>query len=153
MFISRTKRAEELADRLCKDGYRKGIPRAARKTGENRKTRTHSLKVKSLWLQHPPLGWGWTKRMSGWLFTMIFPTRWKTTFRKPEGREGDESISAECYILYNDDDLNKHFVLLNQTKLQIQEIQQVWEGHKKPDGNKENRVQVCFGYSKKSRMG
>ena len=27
------------------------------------------------------------------------------------------------------------------------------EGHKKPDGNKENNVQVCFGYSKKSRMG
>ena len=48
------------------------------------------------------------------------------------GRAGrDESIQAECYILYNEADLDKHFMLLNHTKLTINEIQQVWMAIKK----------------------
>ncbi|MBO5522953.1 MAG: RecQ family ATP-dependent DNA helicase, partial [Roseburia sp.] len=47
------------------------------------------------------------------------------------GRAGrDENIQAECYVLFNEDDLDKHFILLNQTKLSIGEIQQVWKGVK-----------------------
>ena len=33
-------------------------------------------------------------------------------------------------VLFNDEDLNKHFILLNQTKLSIQEIQQIWKAIK-----------------------
>lgn len=33
-------------------------------------------------------------------------------------------------MLYNDNDLDKHFILLNQTKLSISEIQQVWRAVK-----------------------
>ena len=39
-------------------------------------------------------------------------------------------MQAECYVLYNDNDLDKHFILLNQTKLSISEIQQVWKAIK-----------------------
>lgn len=47
------------------------------------------------------------------------------------GRAGrNERIEAECYVLFNEDDLNKHFVLLNQTKLSFKEIQQVWKAIK-----------------------
>lgn len=47
------------------------------------------------------------------------------------GRAGrDQSIQAECYILYNENDLDKHFLLLNQTKITINEIQQVWRAIK-----------------------
>ncbi len=47
------------------------------------------------------------------------------------GRAGrDENIQAECYVLFNENDLDKHFILLNQTKLSISEIQQVWKGIK-----------------------
>lgn len=47
------------------------------------------------------------------------------------GRAGrDENIQAECYVLFNENDLDKHFILLNQTKLSINEIQQVWKGIK-----------------------
>jgi ATP-dependent DNA helicase RecQ len=31
-------------------------------------------------------------------------------------------MQAECYVLFNDDDLGEHFILLNQTKLSIKEI-------------------------------
>lgn len=44
------------------------------------------------------------------------------------GRAGrDENIDAECFVLFNEADLDKHFMLLNQTKLSISEIQQVWK--------------------------
>ncbi len=47
------------------------------------------------------------------------------------GRAGrDESLDAKCYVLFNDNDLDKHFILLNQTKLSISEIQQVWRAIK-----------------------
>lgn len=47
------------------------------------------------------------------------------------GRAGrDEKLQAECYVLFNDEDLNKHFILLNQTKLSLSEIQQVWKAIK-----------------------
>ncbi len=47
------------------------------------------------------------------------------------GRAGrDSELLAECYVLFNDKDLDKHFMLLNQTKLSIGEIQQVWKAIK-----------------------
>ena len=47
------------------------------------------------------------------------------------GRAGrDQSIEAECYVLYNEGELDKHFLLLNQTKITINEIQQVWRAIK-----------------------
>lgn len=57
------------------------------------------------------------------------------------GRAGrDPSLQAECYVLFNDEDLDKHFILLNQTKLSISEIQQVWKAIK--DLTK-NRSTIC----------
>lgn len=47
------------------------------------------------------------------------------------GRAGrDPQLEAECFVLYSDSDLDKHFQLLNQTKLSIGEIQQVWKAIK-----------------------
>ena len=55
--------------------------------------------------------------MWAWLFTMKF--RFAGKLYSGSGKGGDETISAECFVLYNEDDLNKHFILLNQTKLSI----------------------------------
>lgn len=47
------------------------------------------------------------------------------------GRAGrGEEINAKCYVLFNEEDLNKHFILLNQTRLHIKEIQQIWKSIK-----------------------
>ncbi|MCL2152747.1 MAG: RecQ family ATP-dependent DNA helicase [Oscillospiraceae bacterium] len=44
------------------------------------------------------------------------------------GRAGrDENISANCYVLFTDEDLNKRFIMLNQSKITRKEIQQVWK--------------------------
>jgi ATP-dependent DNA helicase RecQ len=43
------------------------------------------------------------------------------------GRAGrDQNIKANCYVLFNNEDLDRHFMQLNRTKISIQEIQQIW---------------------------
>ena len=47
------------------------------------------------------------------------------------GRAGrDPHLLAECIILFNENDLDKHFILQNQTKLTQNEINQVWKAVK-----------------------
>jgi ATP-dependent DNA helicase RecQ len=47
------------------------------------------------------------------------------------GRAGrKEDLDASCYILFDEKDLNKHFALLNNTKLNHKEIAQIWRGIK-----------------------
>ena len=51
------------------------------------------------------------------------------------GRAGrDENITADCYVLFNEQDLDKHFTLLNQTRLNQKEIQQIWKAIKNLTG-------------------
>lgn len=57
------------------------------------------------------------------------------------GRAGrDPALNADCYVLYNDKDLDKHFILHNQSKLTMNEIQSVWRAIK--DLTK-NRPTIC----------
>lgn len=47
------------------------------------------------------------------------------------GRAGrDPKIQAQCFILFNEEDLNKHFSLLQNTKLNQKEIAQIWRAIK-----------------------
>ncbi len=47
------------------------------------------------------------------------------------GRAGRDFLKrANCYILYNIDDLDNHFNLLNYSKVSIKEISQIWSGIK-----------------------
>ncbi len=41
-----------------------------------------------------------------------------------------EALNADCFILYVEDDLDKHFSLLQNTKLNLKEIQQIWKAIK-----------------------
>lgn len=66
------------------------------------------------------------------------------------GRAGrDQSMKAECYVLYNDADLDKHFILLNQTKVSLSDIQQVWQAIKKMTGA---RSRICCSALEIARM-
>jgi len=67
------------------------------------------------------------------------------------GRAGrDESINADCYVLFNDDDLNKHFYMLNQSKLSIKEIQQVWKALKELTKDRYEISQSALEIARKS---
>jgi ATP-dependent DNA helicase RecQ len=44
------------------------------------------------------------------------------------GRKAD--LEADCHLLFDENDLNEHFALLNQTKLSQKEVAQIWRGIK-----------------------
>jgi len=47
------------------------------------------------------------------------------------GRAGrDENLTAECHVLFSETDLDQHFTMLNQAKLNIREIGQLWKAVK-----------------------
>lgn len=65
------------------------------------------------------------------------------------GRAGrDQNINALCYILYNEEDLNKHFDLLRQTKISQKEISQVWSGIKKATTSRNEFTKTSLEISK-----
>ncbi|NOQ74046.1 MAG: RecQ family ATP-dependent DNA helicase [Crocinitomix sp.] len=67
------------------------------------------------------------------------------------GRAGrDEKIRAKCYILFNEEDLNKHFSLLQQTKLNQKEIKDIWGAIKNQAKYREKLSQSALEIAKKS---
>jgi len=53
-------------------------------------------------------------------------------------------------VLYNDEDLNKHFNMLNQTKLSQKEIQQIWKALKELIRSRESISQSALEIAKKA---
>lgn len=67
------------------------------------------------------------------------------------GRAGrDEKIKANCYILYSEEDLNKHFSLLQQTKLNHKEIKDIWRAIKVQAKFRDKLSQSALEIAKKS---
>lgn len=65
------------------------------------------------------------------------------------GRAGrKESIQANCYILYNESDLNKHFSLLQQTKINKKEIEEIWRSLKNQSKNRSKISQSALQIAK-----
>jgi ATP-dependent DNA helicase RecQ len=67
------------------------------------------------------------------------------------GRAGrDERIEAKCYILFSEEDLNKHFSLLQQTKLNHKEIKDIWRAIKGQSKYRDKISQSALEIAKKS---
>jgi ATP-dependent DNA helicase RecQ len=67
------------------------------------------------------------------------------------GRAGrDEKINAKCFILYTDDDLNKHFNLLQQSKLNHKEIKDIWRAIKSQAKHRGKISQSALEIAKRS---
>jgi len=65
------------------------------------------------------------------------------------GRAGrNEAIEAKCYILYNESDLNKHFSLLQQTKINKKEIGEIWRSLKQQSKNRSKISQSALQIAK-----
>ena len=53
-------------------------------------------------------------------------------YMQESGRAGRKvDLQAKCYVLFNNDDLNDHFAMLNNTKLSQKEVYQIWQGIKR----------------------
>lgn len=131
IYVSRTRRAYELAKRLSSDGYCSKPYHG--KMNKQEKTENQDAFIRgevTIMVATSAFGMGVDKKDVGMVIHYEISDSLEN-YVQEAGRAGrDERISADCYVLYNDEDLNKHFILLNQTKLSFQEIQQIWKAIK-----------------------
>lgn len=131
IYVSRTHRAYMLAERLVKDGF------SARpyhgKMDAQEKTANQNAFIEGevqIMVATSAFGMGVDKKDVGMVIHFEISDSLENYIQEA-GRAGrDEKIVADCFVLFNEEDLSKHFILLNQTKLSIREIQQIWKAIK-----------------------
>lgn len=131
VYVSRTKRTREISAHLCADGIRalpfNGKMDAADKIRNQEAFMNGDARVI---VATSAFGMGVDKKDVGLVVHYDISDSLEA-YVQEAGRAGrDPHMEAECYVLYSDSDLDKHFILLNQTKLSISEIQQVWKAVK-----------------------
>lgn len=131
IYVSRTKRTLELAARLTQDGY-KALPFNGKMDSDDKTANQEAFmndQVRII-VATSAFGMGVDKKDVGLVIHYDISDSLEN-YVQEAGRAGrDPQLNARCYVLYSDNDLDKHFILLNQTKLSISEIQQVWKAVK-----------------------
>ncbi len=131
VYVSRTKRTFELADKLTRDGM-KALPFNGKMNADEKVQNQDAFmsdKVRII-VATSAFGMGVDKSDVGLVVHYDISDSLEN-YVQEAGRAGrDPHLSAKCFVLYSDNDLDKHFILLNQTKLSISEIQQVWKAVK-----------------------
>jgi ATP-dependent DNA helicase RecQ len=131
IYVSRTKRAHDLAKRLTDDGFEARAYHGQMDRRERIENQNAFMngEVRTM-VATSAFGMGVDKKDVGMVIHYEISDSLEN-YVQEAGRAGrDESVDADCYVLFNDEDLNKHFILLNQTKLSIKEIQQIWRAIK-----------------------
>lgn len=131
IYVSRTKRAYKLAQRLCEDGF-DARPYHGKMDKEEKTTNQNAFIAGEvdIMVATSAFGMGVDKKDVGMVIHYEISDSLEN-YVQEAGRAGrDEAINADCYVLFNEDDLDKHFILLNQTKLDQKEINQVWKAIK-----------------------
>jgi len=131
IYVSRTRKAYLLAERLTKDGFHAKPYHG--KMDVKEKTANQNAFVSGeipIMVATSAFGMGVDKKDVGMVVHYEISDSLENYIQEA-GRAGrDENIEADCFVLFNEEDLSKHFILLNQTKLSIKEIQQVWKAIK-----------------------
>ena len=141
IYVSRTRVTTELAQKLNRDGL-SALPFHG-KMDPNDKIANQNAFIANrvqIMVATSAFGMGVDKKDVGLVVHYDISDSLEN-YVQEAGRAGrDPMTEAKCYVLYSDHDLDKHFILLNQTKLSISEIQQVWKAIK--DFTKQKK-QIC----------
>ena len=131
VYVSRTKRVRELVAKLSQDGF--DVLGFHGKMDRSEKSRHQEAFLRGevpIMVATSAFGMGVDKKDVGAVIHYDISDSLENYIQEA-GRAGrDEQVQADCFILFNDEDLSKHFILLNQTKLSIKEIQQIWKAIK-----------------------
>ena len=131
IYVSRTRKAYSLAERLTEDGFNAKPYHG--KMDAKEKTANQDAFIKGeipIMVATSAFGMGVDKKDIGMVIHYEISDSLENYIQEA-GRAGrDENMTADCFVLFNEEDLGKHFILLNQTKLSIKEIQQVWKAIK-----------------------
>ena len=151
IYVSRIKNAMELAKRLTDDGYEARPYHGKMDKKEKSKNQEEFIKGEvDIMVATSAFGMGVDKKDVGMVVHYDIPGSLED-YVQEAGRAGrDQSINARCYVLFNDGDLDKHFILLNQTKISIQEIQQIWIAIKNTTKFRSNMSNSALEIAKKA---
>ncbi len=131
VYVSRTRRAYKLAERLTKDGFNAKPYHG--KMDKDEKTANQNAFMNNevnIMVATSAFGMGVDKSNVEKVIHYDISDSLENYIQEA-GRAGrDEKIEADCYVLFNEEDLDKHFILLNQTKISSKEINQVWKAIK-----------------------
>ncbi len=131
IYVSRTKKAYKLAESLTADGFNAKPYHG--KMAKEEKTENQNAFIEGsvdIMVATSAFGMGVDKSNVGMVIHYDISDSLEN-YVQEAGRAGrDENITAECFVLFNEEDLDKHFILLNQTKLDIKEINQIWKAVK-----------------------
>ena len=142
VYVTRTKAAEDLAARLVRDGLDARAFHGQMETRVKVQNQDDFINDRvRIIVATSAFGMGVDKSDVGLVVHYEISDSLENYIQEA-GRAGrDVHSEADCYVLYNDDDLNRHFILLNQTKLTFSEINQVWRAIK---GLTQKRDLVCI---------
>ena len=131
IYVSRTIRAFKLAEQLVKDGFNAKPYHGKMDKKDKTENQNAFLSGETqIMVATSAFGMGVDKKDVGLVIHYEISDSLENYIQEA-GRAGrDENISADCFVLFNEEDLSKHFILLNQTKLSIREIQQIWKAIK-----------------------
>ena len=131
VYVSRTKRTRMLAEKLCADGF-KARPFNGKMDSTEKQENQEAFINDEVQIIVATSAFGMGVDKSNVKLVIHYDISDSLeNYVQEAGRAGrDQSLQAECYVLFNDGDLDKHFILLNQTKLSISEIQQIWKAIK-----------------------
>ncbi|MCX2680039.1 RecQ family ATP-dependent DNA helicase [Galbibacter sp. EGI 63066] len=131
IYVSRTRKAYLLAERLTNDGFNAKPYHGKMDKQEKSENQDAFINGETqIMVATSAFGMGVDKKDVGMVIHYEISDSLENYIQEA-GRAGrDENIVADCFVLFNEEDLSKHFILLNQTKLSIKEIQQVWKAIK-----------------------
>lgn len=131
IYVSRTRKAYLLAERLSKDGFNAKPYHGKMDKQEKSENQDSFINGDTqIMVATSAFGMGVDKKDVGMVIHYEISDSLEN-YVQEAGRAGrDENIVADCFVLFNEEDLGKHFILQNQTKLSIKEIQQVWKAIK-----------------------
>ena len=128
VYVSRTKRTRLLAEKLTRDGYR-ALPFNGQMEADDKIANQDAFMTDKVRIIVAPtaFGLGVDKSDEG-LVVHYDISDSLDNYVQEAGRAGrDPHLEARCFVLYSDADLDKHYILLNQTKLSISEIHLEWK--------------------------
>lgn len=131
IYVSRVRRTVEIANRLCQDGF-SALPYNGKMDSTDKIANQNAFinGEAQIIVATSAFGMGVDKKDVKLVIHYDISDSLEN-YVQEAGRAGrDASIDADCYVLFNDEDLDKHFILLNQTKLSLSEIQQIWRAVK-----------------------
>lgn len=131
VYVSRIRRAFQLAERLNKDGLNARPYHGKMDKKEKTANQTAFMNGEvDIIVATSAFGMGVDKDNIGAVIHYDISDSLEN-YVQEAGRAGrNEKIKADCAVLFNEDDLDKHFILLNQTKISCEEIKQVWKAIK-----------------------